>query len=217
MPNGMKIVLYSRGPYLAALYLLGYEGICYLLEDDEKLFRDVIDRAGESITELYSRCAANGCVGALAIGEDLGFYNSTYLPPKALREHVFPWYKKIVGVCHKNNKPIIFHSCGNNEEIMDDLIACGFDAKHSFEDKIIPVWEFKRKWGDRIAVMGGFDMDKICSMDIDEIKKHTRHLLEKCMTGGGWALGTGNSVADYIPVENYAAMLEEGYVSGRYL
>ena len=32
----------------------------------------------------------------------------------------------------------------------------------------------------------------------------------KCAPGGGYALGTGNTVANYIPVKNYLAMLEAG-------
>jgi uroporphyrinogen decarboxylase len=30
------------------------------------------------------------------------------------------------------------------------------------------------------------------------------------MPGGGYCLGTGNSVANYIPLENYLAMVDEG-------
>jgi len=216
MPEGMKIVVYSRGPHLGALYMLGYEGICYLLADDEALVRDVINTAGERILGMYAKCAKFDNVGALAIGEDLAFYSGTYLSPKTLRKYVFPWYKKIVDVCHENNKPIIFHSCGNNEAVMEDIIACGFDAKHSFEDKITPIWEFKEKWGGRIAVMGGFDMHKLCEMSQEEMKTHAEFLFEKCKPGGGWAFGSGNSIADYVPIKNFIAMISEGHRLGRY-
>jgi uroporphyrinogen decarboxylase len=59
-------------------------------------------------------------------------------------------------------------------------------------------------------------VDKICRMTVPEIRAHTRFLIEKCAPGGGWALGTGNSVANYVPVENFLAMLEEGYAAGFY-
>jgi len=99
---------------------------------------------------------------------------------------------------------------------MEDIIACGFDAKHSYEDKITPIWEFKRKWGDRIAVIGGFDMHKLCVFDQTEIKAHTGFLFEQCKPGGGFAFGKGNTVADYIPVENFVTMMKEGFSLGRY-
>ena len=34
--------------------------------------------------------------------------------------------------------------------------------------------------------------------------------------GGGYCLGTGNSVANYIPLANYLAMLDEGRKHGSY-
>ena len=37
-----------------------------------------------------------------------------------------------------------------------------------------------------------------------------RDTLEVCTKGGGYVLGTGNSVANYIPLDNYLAMLDEG-------
>jgi uroporphyrinogen decarboxylase len=38
----------------------------------------------------------------------------------------------------------------------------------------------------------------------------TRQILEACALGGGYVLGTSNSVANYIPLRNYLAMVDEG-------
>ncbi len=98
---------------------------------------------------------------------------------------------------------------------MEDIIDCGWDARHSFEDAIQPVWEIKEDYGDRIALLGGFDVDKICTMQEHEIRQHTRQMIEKCAPGGGWAMGTGNSVANYVPVESFLAMIDEGHKAGK--
>jgi uroporphyrinogen decarboxylase len=37
-----------------------------------------------------------------------------------------------------------------------------------------------------------------------------RDTLSVCQPGGGYLLGTGNTVANYIPIENFLAMLDEG-------
>jgi uroporphyrinogen decarboxylase len=100
---------------------------------------------------------------------------------------------------------------------MDELIAdVGIDAKHSYEDVIMPVTEAKALYGDRIAVLGGVDVNFLCLSTEDEVRAYVRRVLEGCMPGGGYALGTGNSVANYIPVENYVAMLDEGRKVGIY-
>lgn len=216
MPKGMKTLMYSRGPHIALLYLLGYEGMCYLLEDDEELFMDIMNEACERLYELYARCAKEESVFALMIAEDFGFTNNTFLPPEFLRKTLLPWHKKVAKVCHENNKRYILHSCGYNDSIMEDIIDCGIDAKHSYEDKITPIWEYKKRWGDRIGLLGGFDMNKLGSFDTQHVKEHVKFMMDNCKAGGGWALGSGNSVADYVPVDNYITMIQEGYKLGQY-
>ncbi len=215
LPGGMKVIPGSSGVLENVMWLLGYEGISYLLYEDEPLVRDMFDAIGSRIEAYLGKVAALDVVGAVQLGDDLGFRTQTLISPAALREYCFPWHKRIVQAVHARGKPIILHACGNVGEVMEDIIACGWDARHSFEDAIEPVWEAKALWGDRIALLGGFDMDKLCRMTVRAVRKHTRFLIERCAPGGGWALGTGNSVANYVPVENFLAMLGEGLAAGR--
>lgn len=83
----------------------------------------------------------------------------------------------------------------------------GYDAKHSFEDAIMPVEEAYDRWGGRIAILGGIDVDFVCRASIDEIKQHCRAMLERTKNTGGYALGTGNSIPEYVPNEKYFAMI----------
>lgn len=216
LPEGMKAIAGFSGILENVMWLLGYEGVSYLLTDDEPLVRDMFEAVATRIIDHFDNMAAFDVVGALQLGEDMGFKTQTMLSPEIYRTYVFPWHKKLVETAHRHDKPIILHSCGNLREVMDDIIDCGWDAKHSFEDVIEPVWKIKEKYGDRIAILGGFDMDKLCRMSEEEVRAHTRFLIEQCAPGGGWALGTGNSVAPYVPVQNFLAMMEEGYRVGTY-
>ena len=38
----------------------------------------------------------------------------------------------------------------------------GIDARHSYEDKILPVEEAYKEYAGRLAVMGGIDVDFLC-------------------------------------------------------
>ena len=82
------------------------------------------------------------------------------------------------------------------------------DAFHSFQDVIIPIGRFMERYGDRIAGFGGVDMDCLARMEEDELRQYVRSILDDCMPGR-FALGSGNTVANYIPVDNYLAMLDE--------
>ena len=210
MPRGMKVIAGSSGVLENVMWLLGYEGISYLLADDRQLVADMFDSVGSRLVEYNARQADFDSVGAVVMGEDMGFKTGTLLSPDIYRELLFPWHKRLVEAVHERGKPIILHSCGNLGEVMGDIIACRWDARHSFEDAIEPVWAAKEKYGSEISLLGGFDMDKISRMTIAEVRAHTRVLMERCAPGGGWCLGTGNTVANYIPVDNFLAMLDEG-------
>lgn len=215
-PAGMKAIACYSGILENTMWILGYEGISFLLYDDPELVKAVFDAVGSRIVECLGTCASYEAVGAVQFGDDMGFKTQTLLSPEVYRQYLFPWHRKVVEAVHARGKPIILHSCGNLGEIMEDIIDCGWDAKNSFEDVIEPVWEIKRKYGDRIALLGGFDMDKISRNSEAEVRAHTRSLVAKCAPGGGWALGTGNSAASYVPADNLLTMLEEGYRVGQY-
>jgi uroporphyrinogen decarboxylase len=82
-----------------------------------------------------------------------------------------------------------------------------YDAKHSYEDAIIPVERAYACWGKRIAILGGVDLDFICRSTPLQITQRCKVMLALSEKEGGYALGTGNSVPEYVPYENYQAMI----------
>lgn len=212
LPDGVKIVGgVCAGPYEWVSQMMGTIGLSYALMDDPELVNLMFTKIGSLHTSAVRQLSTMDFIGALRQGDDLGFKTSTFLSPELLRRHVFPIYKKMAALAHAQDKPFILHSCGNLEAVYEDLIEdCKIDAKHSFEDVILPVSEFKKKYGSRITALGGLDVDVICRSTEDEVRTYARMQIEKCFADGFWALGTGNSLTDYMPVENYIAVLEEG-------
>ncbi|MDO8683314.1 MAG: uroporphyrinogen decarboxylase family protein [Armatimonadota bacterium] len=214
LPDGAKIVAgVCMGPYEWTSQMMGVMGLSYALIDSPGLAEAVFGKISSLIISADRQIATMDAVGALRQGDDLGFKTSTFLPPGFIREHILPTYKKCAEIAHDSGKPYILHSCGNLMEIYEDLIEeCKIDAKHSFEDGILPVIEFKKQYGKRITALGGLDVDVICRSSGDYLRAYTRKHIEKCYTSsdGFWALGTGNSLTDYMPVENYLIVLEEG-------
>lgn len=217
LPAGMKVtVTLPGGPFENLCRLFGYESLCFLLLEQPDLVQAVADRICAGELAVYQAVCDMDHVGAVWLNDDLGFKTQTMVSPRDLRRYVFPCYRRLVDHAHEHGKPVLLHSCGNLREVMDDLIDCGLDAKHSFEDVIQPVAEFKRRYGDRLAVLGGIDVDRLGRDSEEEVRRYTRKVIEDCAPGGGWALGSGNSVANYIPVENFLAMLAEGRQAGVY-
>ncbi len=218
LPPGMKVLILSTGVFENTRWLLGFEGLSYGLVDNPELVADVFRRVGEIFYGRFRQVLDRfDVVGGLFPADDMGFRSSTLVSPKVLREHVLPWHKKIAALAHGKGMPYILHSCGNLEGIMDDLIDdVKIDARHSFEDAIMPVEEAKRKHGKRIGIMGGIDMNIMGRGSVDEVRERVRKVLKACAPGGGYCLGSGNSIANYVKVENFLAMLDEGWKRGTY-
>ena len=207
--DGMKFVISAPGGLLENVTsLVGFENLCFMLYEDEELSKAIFDAVGSRLLRFYEICSSVPAVGALIVNDDWGFKTQTMIPPEMLSELVFPWHKKIVEAIHQNRKFAILHSCGNLEAVMDDVVdELKYDAKHSFEDAIIPVEDFWKQWHGKIAVLGGIDVDFLTRSNPEQIKTRCRKLLEN--TGlKAWALGSGNSIPNFVPIENYMAMIE---------
>ncbi len=206
---GMKMIIYGPGGVLEnTMSLLGYEGLCLLLMDDPDLAKDVFDAIGSRLYRYYELGLQHPSVGAAIVNDDWGFATQTMLSPQQMRQYVLPWHKRIVELIHKNNRPAILHSCGQLEAVWEDIIEdLQFDGKHSYEDKILPVEEAYEKYGRRIAILGGIDLDFVCRKPLPEIEARCKAMLERTATHGSYGLGTGNSVPTYVPNANYFAMI----------
>jgi len=206
---GMKAILYGPGGVLEnTTMILGYENMCYLIYDAPGLVEDVFGRVGNILYDYYDRIADHKCAGALIVNDDWGYRTQTLLGIDDMRKYVIPWHKAITDRIHTAGKPAILHSCGQLKDVMEDIIGyIGYDAKHSYEDAIMPVEEFYEDNKGRIAVCGGIDLDYVCTRSPKEVFDRSAAMLKRAEKSGGYALGTGNSVPEYVPSTNYYAML----------
>lgn len=89
-------------------------------------------------------------------------------------------------------------------EIAEDLVGFEYlcylqvDDPKLFEDLFL-----------RIALLGGIDVDLLCREKPDDI---VRQVVESGTrfrnNANGYALGSGNSIPDYVPAEGYLALIE---------
>ena len=209
LPEGMKLVPYSNDGVLEnVISLMGYETLCYALADDPQLVEDIFSHVGERLVVYYKNAVQHDSVGACMANDDWGFKSGTLLSTEDLRRLVFPWYERIVYEVHRAGKPVILHSCGHFEDIIEDIIdKIGFDGRHSYEDAVLPVEEAYDRYHRRIAVLGGIDVDFLCRADTESIYTRSKEMLERSADDGAYALGSGNSVPDYLPDVQYFAMI----------
>ncbi len=209
LPDGMKVLVCGPGGVEEnVIRLVGYENLCFMMVDDEELVADIFREVGSRLAKYYQNAVTHPNVGACISNDDWGFKTQTLLSIKQMEAFLFPWHKKIVEAIHGGGKPALLHSCGYFADVIDTLIdELKYDGRHSYEDNITPVEEAYEQLHERIAVLGGIDVDFVCRSTPEDVYKRSKAMLERSEGRGGYALGTGNSVPPYVPDENYFAMI----------
>ena len=211
LPEDMCITAGCHSVFEQVTWLMGYENLCYQIHDTPGLVDAMFERVGTILHGVAEVLVQFKRVAFLLGGDDMGFKTGPMIGADILIEKSFPWHRRNADLAHEYDRLYLLHACGNLDELMESLIDfVGIDARHSFEDVIEPVTVAKQRYGDRIAMLGGVDLDFLCRADEAGIRQRVRDTLDVCQAGGGYCLGTGNSVANYIPVDNYLAMLDEG-------
>ena len=209
LPEGMKIVVRTTGILENVQWLMGYSVMALTIYDCPELIDALFEKIGALLEAVYKKVSGMPGVGMTAMGDDMGFKGGTLFSPEFLKQYVMPWQKRCADASHAAGVPFVLHTCGQMKDIMDDLVDyVGIDAKHSFEDTIIPVEDVYAKYKGRVALIGGVDIDLLCRGSEAEVRARVRDILAKC-NEGGYVMGTGNSVANYINPNNFAAMMDE--------
>lgn len=212
LPEGMKIYGgCGYGIFEASQDLVGYENLAVMQYTDPDLFRDLYLKIGDLYETLWSEIVRryDDLFVFYRMGDDLGYKNSTLLEPDTIKQYIFPQYQRVINIAHSTGKKFLLHSCGNIFSIMNDIIDMGIDAKHSNEDEIAPFEEWIKRYGHLIGLMGGIDVNILCNDSYDEVYRIVYEKANRYRnTARGFALGSGNSIADYVSVHGFYTMID---------
>jgi uroporphyrinogen decarboxylase len=211
LPPGMKAVAgVGNGPLEIAQDFVPLTDLSYLEVDDPETYARLWQRIGDAMYAIWKRFldrySDTWCI--CRIGDDFGFKTSLLMRPDTYRIHILPHYKRLIDLIHWTGKPFLLHSCGAIWELMDDLIQCGIDAKHSNEDAIAPFARWLELYGARIGNFGGVDMNILCTEDEAGIRAYVREVLSVATAYPGVAIGSGNQIANYVPPSGFLTMVE---------
>jgi uroporphyrinogen decarboxylase len=214
MPENMKAIGgVGNGVFECVQDLVGFEQLCVIRYDDPTLYRDLFKAVGSALYAIWDRFlkeyADIFCV--CRFGDDLGYKGGTMLAAEDISSLIIPEYARIIELVHRQNKPFLLHSCGNIFSVMDEIIStASIDSKHSNEDVIAPFSKWVEVYGTRIGNFGGIEMSVLCQNTPSEIKSYVNDVLSKVLEikHKGLAIGSGNSIPNYIPVEGYLAMIK---------
>ncbi|MBE7558644.1 hypothetical protein HS125_06755 [bacterium] len=197
--------------------LMGLETFSLTLYDNPELVEAVWNRAGEMMLEVWRKMASYDFVDAVVYNDDIAFRTSLFVAPEILRKYHFPWLEQLAEIARSRSAPLIYHTDGVLWEVMDDIIACGVNAIHPVEALAMDIREVKERYGNKLCLIGNLCLTGPLALGTPaQVEEEVKRLLREVAPGGGFCLGSGNSIPDYVPFENYVAMNQACLKHGTY-
>ncbi|MCF8108178.1 MAG: hypothetical protein K9J81_04205 [Desulfohalobiaceae bacterium] len=216
LPENMKVIAISGKIFTLTWMLMGFNHFAMSLIMDEQLVADVFRKVAEIQFRGLEEIFEIPHVAGVWVVDDLAFGNGPMISPQAFRDHVFPWYKGMSRRCHEKDRLFLMHSDGDITKLMEDIISIGIDVIQPIDPSCMDILEFKQKYGDRICIIGNVSNELLRSGTPAEVESRVRELLAGVAPGGGYCLGSGNSVPGWARFENYMAMRDTALKYGIY-
>ncbi len=217
LPAEAKVIPFVGYIFAAAWMLMGFERFCLDLAEGGSLAGKVFRKLGEIHTRVVENLLDFDCVGAVVMPDDMAYKTALMVRPQILREHVFPWHQGIGRLVRGKGLPYLFHSDGCYLDVIDDLIECGYHALHPCEPASMDIAALKRKYGGRLCLCGNINLDStLCLGTPRDVEAEVKLRIRTVGPGGGYCCGSSNSVTDYVPYENFLAMLAAIRKYGKY-
>ncbi len=215
LPEGMGVIGQYGDIFTMVWELMGFEQFAYAIFDQPDLIQALFNKIGDLVLSMFRYFADSEVVDVLWYSDDIAYVSGPMISPAVLRRYFFPWLKKIGDLAKASGKPLIYHTDGALYTLIDDIIAAGVDALHPIEPKAMLLQEVKQRWGDRLCLIGHVDVDLLARGTPDEVRAKVRENIEVAAYNGGYCVGSGNSIPEYVKYENYLAMLDAAREFGR--
>lgn len=204
--------------YQASTGKIHLERMLEAMVADPEWIKDVIDAGVDMTLGLFKMLIDEGYkFDGYWCSDDLGYRNGLMFAPEEFRSLVMPAHKKLCDFCHENGIFAILHSCGNFNEVVPDLIETGWDCLQPLEVKAgMDVIDLKRKFGDKIALMGGIDVRVMADGSDEELEEEIGTKVTIAKENGGYIYHSDHSVPDNVSFPRYQKVIELVHKYGKF-
>ena len=217
LPPKVKVIAILGKVFTCVSWLMGLEGLSFALADDPELVWELFERVGRFQYRVFENLLRFDCVGLIWHADDIAFKTQLLVSPRILRRHVFPWYTEMNRLAHATGRLVVYHSDGALQEVVGDIIACGFDGLNPIEPPAMDINAIKREYGARISIIGNIDLGYTLTRGTPrQVREEVRQRIRDLAPGGGYAVASSNSIPEYVPLANFNAMREATFEYGRY-
>lgn len=190
----------------------------WTLRGMEALMLDFIDNPG-FVRELLhaiadyniaqARKAMEFDIDAVHFGDDWGQQCGLQMGPELWREFIYPELKRMYGAVREAGKYVSIHSCGDVDELFDDLIGIGLNCFNPFQPEVMDVAALMARYRGRLAFHGGLSTQRTLPYGSPEdVRAESRRLLELGRSGG-YIFAPAHAVEGDVPLDNMLAFIDE--------
>jgi uroporphyrinogen decarboxylase len=197
-------------------FVIGMNDFMMMAYEERQLIEEMLEESTEHFVKV-TKALIDGGADFVWPADDIAFKTGLFLPPKLMKEIWVPRMARIFEPAVNKGIPVMFHSDGKVDDIVEDLIDMGLDCLNPMDPYGIDYADYKARFGGRLCLSGNVDIEfplsKGTPEDVDaDVKKH----MEVMKPGYGYVATVSHSVVNYIPHENVIAYLNAIHKYGRY-
>ncbi len=208
LPEGMGVIGQYGDIFTMTWEMMGFEVFSMAIFENPDLVKALNEKVGGLVVSMFEYFAHSDAVDILWYSDDIAFTQGLLVSPDTLETYFFPWLKKIGDLAKESGKPLLYHTDGLLWDVFERIIACGVDAIHPIEPKAMDIVEVKQRYGDKLCLLGNVDVDILARGTPQEITRIVKQNIETVGYNGGYCVGSGNSIPEYVQYENYVALLK---------
>jgi uroporphyrinogen decarboxylase len=180
--------------------VIGIENCWLNLGAQPKIMGAWFDRYADWLCGLVESIKAAGADG-ITLSDDWGSNNTMLFSPRMWRQMIRPYAERVVAHAHAVGLFVNLHSDGYIMQIMDDIVAMGYDSLHPLQESSgMDPQTVKATYGDKITIYGSLDViDGLLAYEGDALDEYITQRFAVYAPGGGFIYNTGHFVQPDIP------------------
>jgi len=186
------------------LLSMGYEGFSYALADDPTLPLEILKRYVDWTVEALDALMPVG-FDCVLCGDDMAHKTAPFFSPTWFENEVLPLIRRVTDAM---TVPWVLHCDGNVEPLFPGLFSLGISGLNPIEPEAMDIFELKRKYGDRLTLIGNIDINTLALGTPDQTWDEVREKISRLTRGGRYVVSSSTSIPEYVKPENYRAMVE---------
>lgn len=151
-------------------------------------------------------------IDAIYFGDDWGQQHGLQMGPALWRKFIYPELQRMYGVVREAGKYVFIHSCGDVDELFDDLIDIGLNCFNPFQPEVMDVEALIDHYRGRLVFHGGLSTQRTLPYGSpNDVRLETRRLIS-LGRDGGYILSPAHAVEGDVPLENMLAFIDEALI-----